>query len=425
MCTSPGVRGKTPLGNGNRRWSFAVVVASLAQLLASVAVSADEAPVASFIEQGKAELDLRYRYEHVDQDDFSRAADASTLRLRLNYQTGAVRGISGFVEFDYVAELLLDDFNNGDGSNPARSAYPIVADPHGDDLNQLYVDFNNGERFSARLGRQRILLDNQRFVGGVGWRQNEQTYDGLTLTMTDVLNATVRYSGISRVKRIFGERSPAGSHDASIHLLNVTVPLQKQWTATPYAYLIDNDDAPQLSTATYGVRLNGSTALAKRPLSLTVDVATQSDAGNAPLAFRANYLRLDAGLKLTNTIDLGLGYELLGGNSSEAGKAFRTPLATLHAFQGWADKFLATPDAGVVDTFGTLRVTHEAWTITGAIHFFDADSGSASLGKELDVSVGRRFATRYQLLLKAAFFDAESAMLTDSSKLWLMLSASF
>ena len=136
--------------------------------------------IASAITSGDASIDLRYRYEFVDQDSFTEDANASTLRLRLNYKTGMWRGWSGFVEFDQVMEVLVDDFNSGAGtSGPNRSQYPVVADPNGSDLNQLYLQYAPNEDWQTRVGRQRILLDDQRFVGGVGWRQNEQTYDGL------------------------------------------------------------------------------------------------------------------------------------------------------------------------------------------------------------------------------------------------------
>ena len=406
------VSGNT-LNSGGRRY------------LPIAAMAADGTSFAGALTGGEAGLELRYRYEHVDQQGITDAANASTLRFRLNYRTGAVQGFSGFAEFDYVTELLLDDFNNVDGSNPGRSRYPVVADPHGDDLNQLYLDYNNGRKFSARLGRQRILLDNQRFVGGVGWRQNEQTYDGLTLTIADVMKATVRYSLVSRVKRIFGERSPAGSHDADIHLVNLKLPLSQRWTATPYAYLIDNDDAPSLSTTTVGARLNGETTVANRPLTLAIDLATQTDSGNAPVDYRANYLRLDVGLKVSDPFSVGIGYEQLGGDRSETGKSFRTPLATLHAFQGWADQFLITPDSGITDTFASIRYAHKAWTVTGVIHRFKAESGGADFGSEFDLSIGRRFSDRYEVLLKTASFNAATPVRMDNNKYWLMLSAGF
>ena len=49
--------------------------------------------------------------------------------------------------------------------------YPVVADPEGTDLNQFYVQYAAPAGTTVRLGRQRIKLDTERFVGSVAWRQ--------------------------------------------------------------------------------------------------------------------------------------------------------------------------------------------------------------------------------------------------------------
>jgi len=67
---------------------------------------------AEALTSGKAHLLFRYRYEFVDQDGFAKDANASTLRIRLNYKTGKWNNWSGFTEFDYITELLLTDFNS-------------------------------------------------------------------------------------------------------------------------------------------------------------------------------------------------------------------------------------------------------------------------------------------------------------------------
>ena len=239
-----------------------LAVALSAALLMSLAVlaSAEEGTnkdLATAITSGDAGLGLRYRYEFVDQDSFAENANASTLRLRLNYKTGTWRNFSGFVEFDHVMEVLVDDFNSGMGtSGPTRSQYPVVADPDGSDLNQLYLQYEPSDEWRARIGRQRILLDDQRFVGGVGWRQNEQTYDALSLQYTGVEKMRLFYGYVANVNRIFGSEVPAGDHDQETHLLNVNVELNADWSVVGYAYLVDNNDAAAFSTNTVGGRLH-------------------------------------------------------------------------------------------------------------------------------------------------------------------------
>ena len=396
-------------------------------LLAGTApAQAPATPPQSFAEAvaaGRTALDLRWRAEFVDQDGIGEDAEASTLRLRLNHATAAYRDFGAFVEFDYVAELLLDEFNSGGGTSPDRTQYPVVADPHGGDLNQLYVDYTGLAATRLRIGRQRILLDNQRFVGGVGWRQNEQTYDGLSVRYDGRAGAVLDYAWIGRVNRIFGDRSPQGRDDSNTQLLNARFEIADGWTLGAYGYRIDDRDVPAFSTATVGARLGGSLPLGGRRLGVQVEGARQSDAANAPVDFNAGYFRLDLSLPVGEQLTLAAGYEALGGDADTPGQAFRTPLATLHAFQGWADQFLATPDAGVEDLFLSVTAKPGAWTLAATWHDFGAADGGADWGGELDLSAARRLGDRYGLLLKAALFDADSPAFADVGKAWLMLTA--
>lgn len=50
------------------------------------------------IENGTADMDFRYRYETVDQDNIANTAHASTLRSRFNYTTAAQSGLQAQFE---------------------------------------------------------------------------------------------------------------------------------------------------------------------------------------------------------------------------------------------------------------------------------------------------------------------------------------
>ena len=54
-----------------------------------------------------------------------------------------------------------------------------MGDPETTELNQAYLSFRGGETILS-AGRQRLVLDNARFVGEGAWRQNQQTFDALT-----------------------------------------------------------------------------------------------------------------------------------------------------------------------------------------------------------------------------------------------------
>jgi hypothetical protein len=384
-------------------------------------VSAADSLIDAFA-NGETNLSFRYRYEWVDQDGFNRDANASTLRTRLSFGTEAYRGWRFFIEADNVMEVFGDNYNAGAGNTPNNGQYPVVADPTGTEVNQAWLTHAFSENHNLKVGRQRILLDNQRFVGGVGWRQNEQTYDAVSFT-GGVAGSQLFLAYIENVNRIFGDDVAAGDHDNQSWLANWSNTWQDRYKLTVYYYNIDNEDAAAFSTSTFGAAFKTQWPIAEHSLTLGAEWATQADAHNNPVNYDADYLRLDLGLKLER-LSFFAGYEVLEGNEQRGGAAFRTPLATLHAFNGWADQFLATPNQGLEDTFVGAKGDIEGFNWMVKYHQFDAQSGSGDFGSELDFSVAKKLNKNFSALLKAAQYDAEEIN-TDTHKYWFMLSASF
>lgn len=401
---------------------FALLSAAL--LSSSVAAVADEgSDFKTALTSGKAGISIRARYEHVDQDGVFENADALTTRLRLNYRTETWKNLSAFAEFDYVFHLL-GDFNSGGGTSPNKTQYPAVVDPKGADLNQFHLDYAFDENTRLRLGRQRILLDNQRFVGGVGWRQNEQTYDGLTVSSKALHKTALSYSYITNVRRIFGDDVPSGSNDVDAHLLNAKIAINDTWSLSPYFYSLDNDDIASFSSATLGARIAGELKAGEGSVALLAEFATQDDAGNNPINYDAQYFHLGGLWSLQQGLSLGLDFESLGGGSAP-GMSFRTPLATLHAFQGWADMFLATPTGGIEDLFATVKFTAGRWNLTGVFHDFSAESGGGDYGTEIDLSIATAIHGNYGILFKGALFNGDTAAYPDTNKIWIMFTADY
>jgi hypothetical protein len=390
---------------------------------ATIAVADESTSLGEALTKGKAGVNVRARYEGVDQDNIADKANAVTTRLRLNYKTGQWNGLTGFAEFDYVFHLL-DDFNSGAGTSPGKGQYPVVADPKGSDLNQLYLDYSFSDTSKLRMGRQRILLDNQRFVGGVGWRQNEQTYDAITFTTSELSRTQLHYSYVGYVRRIYGERVPAGKNNTDAHLLNAKIALNDSWSLTPYYYHIDNKDVASFSTATLGARFAGSVKAGEGKIALVAEFATQNDIANNPVNYDADYLNLSAMWVAESGLSLGLAYESLGSDTATS-QSFRTPLATLHAFQGWADQFLTTPVLGIDDVFATAKYKAGQWDLTGVYHDFSSAEGSVDYGTELDLSAGTKISDNYSVLFKGAFFSGDTASIPDVNKFWIMFTANY
>lgn len=379
-----------------------------------------QTPAAALVD-GKVGLDLRYRLELVDEDGFDEDAEASTLRTRLNYRTGTWRGLNAFVEFSDVREVGLDDFNAGAGSTPDRTRFPVVADPEDTRVNQAWLGFAPADGLVLKAGRQRIKLDNDRFVGNVGWRQNEQTYDGGSLEFKRG-GWNLFYSYVGHVNRIFDSDVPAGDHDHETHLVNTKLDLNPNHRLTGYFYKIEDEDQQVFSNRTFGVRYTGSAGLVQETvLDWLLEFAYQEDAGDAPVDFDAYYVHARAGLDWHRLFKPLIGFERLEG-SRRSGAAFRTPLATLHAFNGTADRFLSTPDAGLDDAYVGFTGAHArlGWNVTW--HHFSTETGSSTLGHELDGSLNVRLHETTSLLLKVAYFDDDDPRRRGVTKFWTMLS---
>ena len=382
--------------------------------------------IAKAFENDLVGLSFRYRYEFVDEDDFAKDAYASTLRTRLSVAP-RLNAWGFLVEVDNVSFIGSDRFNSTRNGVTDR---PLVADPKGTDLNQALIKYTGFKDTEIILGRQRINRVNQRFVGGVGWHQNEQTYDSISIahSFTDQFDAY--YSHIVQVRRIFGPHSgvPAAKLDSNINLIDASYSFSPQAKLFGYAYLMDFDDADALSNISVGARLTGTLQLQESlGLSYVGEFAYQEDYGDNPVAYNANYYLLEGALDWTS-VSLKVGYEVLEGGNAP-GKAFRTPLATLHVFQGWADEFVTpgtfgAPADGVRDLYLAATVKALKGRFVLAYHDFRSDINSDTLGTELDFSADWSFADRYSVLLKFATYDADSFS-ADVNKAWVMLTAAF
>ena len=404
--------------------SLAIASATLAQ----GAFAAEE--LSNLFTQGKPTLDARYRFENVDQNNDLRDANAQTLRTRAGFQSGQWYGLSGLLEVDNVSRIGDDAYNS---TRNGQKEYAVVADPDGTEVNQALLRYDH-KLGSAVLGRQRINLDNQRFIGSVAWRQNEQTFDGALTQLKPIDGLTLSYAYLDQVNTVFGPdngrydnvTNPANI-DGHSHLINAQYVFMPQLTATAYSYLLDLDNiavAPTaaegtLSSQTSGLRLNGVVA----GVSYALEYAQQKDYGDNPLELDSEYYLAELGYTLKG-VQLKAGYEVLGGDNGSGNRAFQTPLATKHAFQGWADQFLTTPADGIEDAYVGVTAPLLGGTLQAWYHDFSTEQGSDEYGNEIDLSYAHPIPGVKGLvgLLKYATYDSDDkARTVDTDKVWLQL----
>ncbi len=360
------------------------------------------------------ESQLRLRQEHVEDEAFRPSADATTLRLRAGLHGRFGGGWEALVEGEGIASAgAFNDGRNG------HAGWPVVADPRGAELNQAWLR-HAGPRVTATAGRQRLLMANQRWIGNSGWRQNEQTFDAVALDARLHASTTLHYAWLGRVHRVNGDqaRDPlARERRLDSHYAELA------WThgalqVAPYVLLHRDRDLATASTGTRGLRGAWNGVRDGHGCRIEADIARQTEAGDAPLAFSHDYWRIEPACVVRGTT-LRAGVEHLGGDGTHA---LQAPLGTLHAFNGWADKFNAIPAGGLEDRYlgagGKLgRGRALDWQV--AWHDYRADTGG-DYGREWNASLGGALGTQVKWLAKVADYRADGYA-RDTRKLWLQL----
>ena len=378
--------------------------------------------------------EVRYRYENVDQENFSNNATANTIRTNVGFKTGVYKDFQALIEGQIVQNIGDENFNDTVNGN---TSYPVVADPDVSEINELWLSWSGLPETVIKVGRQKINMDNQRFIGTVGWRQNDQTFDALQINNKSIENLDLTYGYVRNVNRIFGDDHPSGDLSSEIHIVNASYEIADWCTITGYGYWIELDRLAARSSQTYGLRATGKTAVNDDwKFIYEAEYAHQDDYANNTTNYDENYYHVSPGIT-GHGLTLKGGYEVLSGDGSNA---FQTPLATLHKFNGWADAFLSTPDAGLEDTYISLSykvdgtdTLADGFKLTSVYHDFDSnDSSSGDFGDETDLSISKTFKLpdggqpfkTVNVLIKYADYEGDNGI-ADREKFWLQISTKF
>lgn len=404
--------------------TVSVSLLAVGLLALPVATSAETAlsPVDA-IATGKASLNLRPRYETVDQDGRPDEANAFTVRTLAGWKTGTWNGMSAMIELIDVGRLD-DEYNDGQNG---KVRYPVVADPDNTDVNQLYLDWTGLSATNIRAGRQSIKLDNVRFVGNVEFRQVMQVFNGVTAENTSLRNTRLYAGYLGRLKTV-----DTRQHDTDTLLLNARYALSPSEVLVGYGYFQDQPDAiaaagfsgpapTDTSNRIVGLRADGAHPFGEKwKLLYTGEYAKQSNYAGGDGRIDAHYLRLGLGGQLGN-LALRVDRELL--SSNDGLYAFQTPLGTNHLFQGWADQFLTTPRQGLRDTFLSASAKIQKAQLLAEYHRLKSDTGGIDFGDEFDLGVSYPLMQKLVGKLEYANFKAgdTASGKVNTRKFWLTL----
>ena len=445
-------------------------------------VLAEAGDISSAISNGKTDLLMRLRYEDV-HDDLPASSplvgteDASLLSLRadLGYTTERFHGFWVRMEAEASARLGSDkalnvdedlSFPPGPAGSRIAAGHSLIPDNNFVELNEAFVGWRsatggcpnapedcNGHT-SVKLGRQTIIYDNHRWVGNVVWRQNNQSFDAFRVDNSTFGNLTFSYVYLDRVNRLFGHDSAFKDYEMNnSHLINVAYQLPFG-QLSGYGYLLDFKDNPRTpfvegvgvgagitnyDSDTWGARFVGKHMLSDDFTLLSeLEWARQKPSGDAAPGLDANnYFNVEIGGAFSvagKPVVVKAGQETLQGNGVNA---VQTPLATVHAFNGWADKFVgaaggsATPAGGLKDRSVNLVVKGLMSGVIGPskmvvqYHDFKADTtvgGVKNYGDEWDFLFAKPFTKQWLGLIKyASFKDGGDGFSFDTRKFWVMV----
>jgi len=388
----------------------------------------------TLLSNSKANVDFRTRYEWVsDASNARESANATTLRTNIGFQAELLALKTVTLHMNTIAVLPIGGVFYEDASTDANTRYDRIVDPEQTRITQGYVQYNAFDT-AIQIGRQGINLDNQRFVGTVDWRQMPQSFDAVSVLNNSVQGVSLYAAYVYSYATIFEE--PTWKSQSLV--FNASYSVDKLFKITLYDYMLSLEKA-QFAADTLGVALSGEAKMGEFKMGYRAEYAKQNDAtfktitSETTVQNNAQYYMLD----LTGNImglTLGTGYEMLSGaNSSENKTKFQTPLATLHKFNGTADKFLATPSGGVIDGYLSVGYSLNIFGNASVVyHKFQSDvamGGKYDLGSEWDVQYANAvpYIQGLKALVKAAIYNGGSVTGYDANvrKAWLQLAYSF
>jgi len=362
-------------------------------------------------------IGLRYRDSTLHQDNLADTGHAHTLRLQLGYLWALTPHLAAYAEGTRVWSLFGQQYNDTTGR---RTPYPAEPDPPSTELSSAWVGYDDGQ-VGIRAGRQYLNLDDKRFFSSNAWRQNPQSFDGITTYLKLGSGTTLSYDWIGQVNRTVGAdftdiNQRRWKLDGQLLHVDQVLPLG---TLSAYGYFMKNVTLAADSVRTEGARWSGSVPLQGElaTLSWILEGAQQSNFDNNPSRFSLPYHLFEFGYGVP-TISARIGEESLGGNGHTA---FNIAYGSGHSFDGWVGVF-SIPPHGLLDryggAYGELPWHALAWQLT--YHDFQPETGQgARYGYETDLGVHAILTDWLSLELQYGDYHADSFSVSQR-KLWLL-----
>lgn len=400
-----------------------------AMMMGVGSVTAQAADGIKILDDVKFSGELRPRAQYTDHS--AAAGDPGiTFTNRTNLSVNAalleVDGLRTTVELNAVSDFDSKDQGSMTGNVAVEATVAKVS--------QANITYGFGDAVAV-IGRMTTNLDNQRFIGSVGWKQNFQTLDLVgVVSRGKALEYTAAYvTGVNAIgdagngtRGVWYGGGVTSGQTSSI-ALNASYKVSDAVKVTGYAYMLGSH------SDTYGVAASGKFPITdgmkfcyRAEYAIQADASLETSTLGKP-ANDASYMNVKVGLTVGG-IMAKVNYEALSGVDAAGTTAFSTPLATKHKFNGWADKFLGTPAAGLNDMNVMVGYKAKGFGVAKAVyHTFNSNVGSTNYGSELDLLYKTKISSFNNVtgMVKAAMFTEGDAGLGDTTKVWLMADYKF
>lgn len=364
-------------------------MAAVPLMIGGLSVNASAADGINILNDITVTGEIRPRYEYADvKDNGKETANAYTARTKINVNAKLldIDGLTTNIGVISVNNFGSDKYNSTDNG---ETQYDVIKDPQKAMISNADINYQVGKT-TFHAGRSQVNLDNQRFIGTVGWRQFERSYDTVYIADNSVENLSVLAAWVYGYQGV----GAGATEDTNSVLLHASYDVMPELKVTAYDYMIaDLGD-------TYGLALTGDVAVEGAKLDYRAEYAVQKDAtmninGGTKAKADASYYNLDLGANISGIL-AGVNYEFLSGkNASGSETTFNPALGTNHKFNGWADMFYvaSNPSGGLKDANVRLGYTAKGFgKLLGVYHDFKADTDMATtsgttddLGSEFDI----------------------------------------
>lgn len=308
-------------------------------------------------------------------------------------------------------------------------------------IHEAYAQYRIQEKWHLKLGRQEISLDDQRFMGAVAWTQQARSQDAALLIFKgEKLKSHIGLAYNQSAAGLIGTNyvTPGNYKSFQYAWANYTFS-----DALNSSFLLFNNGLQVTSGADYWDNYTQTFAIIPtyKKGKLFAHLNAYYQMGQMPTfpatEVNAYLLGLDLDYQVGESASLGLGCELISGNSeveaangnATSNNAFTPFYGTNHKFNGFLDYFYVGNHVGAVglqDIYIQGQLKKEKWNAGLDVHYFMAaadvlddthfnESGEikamdSGLGTEIDIYAGFKLPQGVGLKLGYSHFLATETM---------------